>query len=491
MNRTHTAQLICLFLANVLPAQVDAPLADAVEKRDAATVASLLKQKCDVNAQQADGMTALHWAVYQDDLPMARALIKAGAEVKAQNRYGVAPLSLACANGNGPLVELLLDRGTDPNSTLRGGETALMTAARTGRLGAVRALLAKGAKVDATEARSQTALMWAAAEGHAAVVDALIQAGADFRKPLNSGFTPLFFAVREGRIEVTRRLLAAGVDVNGTMQIVERRGKGPVKGTSPLLLAMENGHFELAAVLLGAGGNPNDTRTGYTPLHALSWIRKPDKGDSDSSVPPPIGSGRLTSLQFAHKLVEAGADVNFRKKDKSGGRRKISTPGTTPFLCAAGTADTAYMKTLLELDADPKLNNAQNQTPLMMAAGIGELPEADGPGTKPEHFEAVQFLLELGAEINAVDNNGETAMHATAYKSLPKVAQLLSDRGADIRIWAKKSKQGRTPLSIAQGYRPGNFKPSFETVAAIEKIMLAQGVTPPLPPKKHGKGYRD
>lgn len=436
-------------------------------------------------------MTALHWAVFQDDLPTVKTLIQAGARVQAKNRYGVAPLSLACTNGNGPLVDLLLERGADPNTMLRGGETALMTAARTGRVGAVRALLAKGAKVDAVEARSQTALMWAAAEGHTAVVDALIEAGADFRKAIRSGFTPLFFAVREGRTAVTRRLLAAGVDVHGTMQIKRRRGKGPAKGTSPLLLAMENGHFDLAVVLLGAGADPNDSRTGYSPLQTLSWIRKPDKGDSESSNPPPIGSGRLTSLQFARKLVAAGADVNARKQDRSGGRRKISVPGTTAFLCAAGTADTALMKTLLELGADPKVNNAQNRTPLMMAAGMGELPEADGPGTKPEHFQAVKFLLDLGAEIDAVDKNGETAMHATAYKSLPKVAQLLSNRGADIKIWARKSKQGRTPLSIAQGYRPGNFKPSFETVAAIEKIMLAQGVKPPLPPKKRGRAYRD
>jgi len=356
---------------------------------------------------------------------------------------------------------------------------------------AVASLLEKKADVNARQADGMTALHWAVYQDDAPTARALIQAGADFRKSIKSGFTPLFFAVREGRIEVTRRLLAAGVDVNGTMPIKKRRGKGPVKGTSPLLLAIENGHFELAAVLLGAGGNPNDDRTGYAPLHALSWIRKPDKGDSDSSIPPPIGSGRLTSLQFARKLVAAGADVNARKKDRSGGRRKISVPGTTAFLCAAGTADTAYMKTLLELGADPKINNAQHRTPLMMAAGIGEPPEADGPGTKPEHFEAVMFLLDLGVEINAVDKNGETAMHATAYKSLPKVAQLLSDRGSDIKIWAKKSKQGRTPLSIAQGYRPGNFKPSFETVAAIEKIMRAKGVTPPPPPKKRGTGYRD
>ena len=91
VDRTHIAPLLCLLWADVLPAQVAAPLADAVEKRDATAVARLLEQKADVNAHQVDGMTALHWAVYQDDLPTARVLIRAGAKVKAKNRYGVAP----------------------------------------------------------------------------------------------------------------------------------------------------------------------------------------------------------------------------------------------------------------------------------------------------------------------------------------------------------------------------------------------------------------
>lgn len=253
----------------------------------------------------------------------------------------------------------------------------------------------------------------------------------------------------------------------------------PVKNTSPLLLAMENGHFELATVLLEAGANPNDDRTGFAPLHAMSWIRKPEKGDNESGTPPPRGSGKLTSLDFVKTLVKHGADVNFRKKSNGGGRLRISVKDTTPFLCAASTADVDYMKTLLELGADPKALNATNQTALMMAAGIDEKPEGDGPGTAEEHLAAVKFMLELGADVNAVDQNGETAMHGAAYKSLPAVVQFLADRGADIKIWSRKTKQGRTPLSIAEGYRPGNFKPSFETVAAIKKVMLAAGVTPP------------
>src|SRR5262249_49926589 len=157
----------------------------------------------------------------------------------------------------------------------------------------------------------QTALMWAAAEGHVAVVDLLLKAGADPQATLaNSGFNPFFFAVREGRIEVVRTLLKAGVDVNATMDPRKPSGKGPRKGTSALMLAVENGHFDLALVLLEAGADPNDQRSGFTPLHALTWVRKPNRGDGDDGDPPPIGSGNLSSLQFAKKLIEHGADVN-------------------------------------------------------------------------------------------------------------------------------------------------------------------------------------
>src|SRR5688572_28373388 len=181
-------------------------LADAVEKSDAAAIRTLLEQGVDVNAAQADGMTALHWAARLDDVELAKRLT--GANVNAANRYGITPLSVACQNGSAAMVESLLERGADPNASLRGGESPLMTAARTGKPGPVKALLARGAVVDAKERKGQTALMWAAADGHAEVVELLLKVGGDFRATLpDSGFTPWFFAARDGRAAVIRVLL--------------------------------------------------------------------------------------------------------------------------------------------------------------------------------------------------------------------------------------------------------------------------------------------
>src|SRR5262249_16070491 len=118
-----------LLATSAIAGSADAPLADAAEKLDRDKLAALLEQKVDVNAPQVDGMTALHWAAYLDDLPLAKLLVSAGANVKVENCYAVTPLSLACTNGNSELVELLLDKGADPNTTLRGGERVLMTAA--------------------------------------------------------------------------------------------------------------------------------------------------------------------------------------------------------------------------------------------------------------------------------------------------------------------------------------------------------------------------
>ena len=452
----------------------DTPLADAAEQQDATAMRALLDAGADVQAAQQDGMTALHWAAYHDDVSAAKLLVKAGADAGAETRYGVQPLSLACLNGNAEMVKLLLEAGADPEATLAGGETALMTASRTGRPGAVQALLARGADVNAKDRRGQTALMWAAADGHREVVDLHLAAGADFRTPLASGFTPLLFAVREGRTGVALRLLDAGLDVNDALQ-----SSGRKKGPNPLLLAVENAHFQTAVALLEAGADPNAQPEGHGALHAISWVRKPIRGDGN---PPPVGSGNVSALDFVRAMAAHGADVNLRLAAGESGFADFTTTGATPLVLAARTGDLPLLNVLLELGADPSITNSDSSTALLAAAGIGDLGSGqEAAGSEAEAIETIKLLLELGLDVNAVDENGETAIHGAAYQNWPKLIQFLVASGADVSVWNRRNRWGWTPLLIAQGYREGNFRPDPATSAAIESAMRAAGVTPPAP----------
>jgi ankyrin repeat protein len=458
-------------------------LADAAERQDRATVLELLKKGGAADAAQADGTTALHWAVYHDDAETAALLIKAGANANAINRYGVSPLIQACKNGSAALVKLLLDAGADVNVTLKGGETALMLAARSGDAEAVQMLLTRRADPNTRERLGQTALMWAAAEGHTGVIRVLLDAGADLNATLDSGFTPFFFAVREGHLGAVRTLVAAGADINAILRKpAEEPGPRPTSSgrTTALALAVQNGHFELAIALVDAGADPNDQRTGFPPLHMLPGVRKPDSSDTSDGATP-NGAGRLSSLQFAREIVKRGANVNLRLPEGAprvpATSSRIASAGATPLLFAADRSDVPLMRLLLELGADPLLSNSSGTTPLMAAAGVGTKEAAEEAGEENEAFEAVTMLLDLGADVNAVDRTGDTAMHGAAYNHYPRVVNLLAQRGADPGIWGKPNRNGLTPLFIAEGYVSDGLRPDPPTIEAITKLMLAVGLS--------------
>ena len=157
-------------------------------------IRALLKNGTDVNVPEADGTTALHWAVRADDVESVQALLRAGAKANVANRNGITPLSLAALNGTRIVVEALIEAGADVNALLPQGQTALMMAARAGHVDAVNVLLSRGADVNAREqVLGETALIWAAAENHPDVIKALVARGAD----VNGRSNPLTFPREE------------------------------------------------------------------------------------------------------------------------------------------------------------------------------------------------------------------------------------------------------------------------------------------------------
>jgi ankyrin repeat protein len=493
-----------IFAFVLLLTLADTRLPDAVMRADREAVKTLLQQKTDVNAAQPDGTTALHWAVRQNDLTTAQALLRAGAKPDAVTRYGLTPLYFACQNGNAAMVDLLLRAGVDANSANPGGETALMTASRTGSLDTVKLLVDRGASVNAKESvRGQTALMWAVTENHFDVAKYLISRGADINaqtkveipdgttgKPEarsgdigahgpgmyrgravpspSGGLTVLHFAGRDGNLAMTRMLVEAGADLE--------RPAG--NGTRPLVTAIINNHIELALYLLDKGADPNAPDDFYkrTPLFAAVEMRNPD---FTRDTPTPIADTR-DPMDLIKALLNRGANPNAQVNTTPfRGFYQVSAnwvnfDGQTAFIRAALNGDVTLMRLLLEHGADPSIKTYEGSSALMAASGLNWVVAQTYSRSEDEYLEAAKLCLEKGNDVNAVNNQGFTAMHGATNRGFDKMVQLLADRGAMLDV---KDKQGRTPMAFAEGVflavQPPVRKPN--TIALLDKLIKQDG----------------
>ena len=470
------------------------PLIEAVKAGNREAVRALLKQRTDVNTPEADGTTALHWAVRADDVESVQALLRAGARVNVANRNHITPLSLAALNGTRIIVEALVEAGADVNALLPQGQTALMMAARAGHVEALDVLLSHGADLNAREhVLGETALIWAAAENHPEVVKALVAHGAD----VNGRSNPLTFPQSEfgdgksGRLTVLPKgswapiMYAARQNATGALRALAESGAN-LNATDPdnmtaLLVAIINAHYDAAVLLLDIGADPNiGDIAGMTPLYAAVDMNTfPDT----PGRPTPKRSGKRDAVDVVTALLARGANPNailsgpilVRVHDRGDGTLGA---GATPLMRAAKKGDVEMMRALLAHGADPKLRTKTGTEALMFTAGFGGAGRftafEDKQASEADFIAAAGLCLERGADINAVNENGQTALHLAVTVRSEAFITFLTERGARVDV---KDKQGRTPIDLASGAGGrgrGAAAPVRESVVALLRAALGR-----------------
>jgi ankyrin repeat protein len=463
--RAGSSVALILTVGLTTPVGADSDVADAAMRGDGAAVRALLSQKADVNAPQADGATALHWAVYRGDLTLAHLLIRAGADHRIANRNGVTPLSLASSNGNAALVAALLESGADPNEPLPTGKTNLMLAAGAGNPDAVKALLDAGADVNAREGlRGTTALMWAADRARTDAVKLLVARGADLRARSNPA--PAGRGARLGKSGDPRKAVAAQGAARAAGQALDLDALGGARG--------------LARAVTAAPAGPTAPSAPAPP--------------SEPDEPAQATTGELTALVYAVRsndlesvriLLDAGADVN-----------QVSGYGWSPLLVATQNRYYKLASFLLDRGADPNLANKGGWTPLYLATDNRNIENGDYPVRKADmdHLEFIKLLLDRGADVNArvkdstetrtvftdqwLDENGATAFLRASQSGDVVLMRLLLAYGADPKI---NTVLNVTPLQVAAGigWVEGiTFEWSEASSVEAVKLLLELGVDP-------------
>ena len=478
---------------------------------DAELASMLLYAGANVGAKtRLGGYTPLHLAAQIGNAAVIAPLVAAGAQVSALTATGATALMQAAHSGSTDSVRILLENGADPNlKETANGQTALMFAAASDRIDVVKLLIARGADIKATSrVEDFSALTMSSEVDQNGVPRQAPEARAGdvpgVTRPFNyneligkhGGLSALHFAARQGAIATTEALLAAGADVN-------QRCAGDK--TTPIIVAAVNGHFDLVSFLLDKGADPNlVSEAGMFPLYAV--INTQWQPRSFYPQPRAYLQQKTDYLTLMKKLLDKGADPNMRIYRKPWFTEynfellRTDDSGATAFWRAAWGADIAAMKLLVEHGADPNIRTMKIASRGNFQGGTrggtdsdptGRLPmPTGGPGATAltavagtgysegfagnAHryaptglFAAVKYLVEeLGADVNAEDEDGNTAVHNAASRGDNEMIQYLVSKGADV---TKVNRRGQTTVDMANG-------PVQRTQPYPETIKLLEGL---------------
>jgi ankyrin repeat protein len=485
------------------------PLLMAADQGHATVIAALVSGGADVKAANALGTTPLMLAAASGNPQAVTILVENGAEIDATEKtFGQTPLMFAASNNRVEAMKALIKAGANLKAAskvnnvgnLSGPEQEFLAAASgsgnqaggngTGRNGQVVAPGAATAPAAAAQGGGGGRRGFGGKPG--------IERPYFYNELIDKqgGHTALILAARSGYTDAVKTLVAAGADVNQISQ---------GDSTSPLLIASINGHFDLAKWLLDQGADPNAAASnGVTPLYAalnVTWAPR-------ALYPQPraYNQQQITYLDFMKALLDKGADPNKRLTKKvwyseyNFDLAGVDEIGATPFWRAAFAGDVAAMAMLHEHGADPHIPTMRpaGRRPLGDAGAAREAQDVSGlapipiggPGVPPlqaaagvgfgEGFAAnshihspagflpgIKFLVEVaGADVNAPDHDGNTALHHAAARGDNDSILYLVSKGADV---TRVNREGQTVADMANG-PVQRVQPWPETLKLLEKL---------------------
>ncbi len=433
-------------------------LAWAVHRDDPPMAELLINAGGNVNAANDYGVTPLSLACTNRNSALVAILLDAGANPNAALSTGETPLMTCAKTGSVDAVTSLLAHRPDVNAENRRGQTALMWAAANKRPEIARLLIERGANVNAS---SRTLKGFTPPQYFTYGVPEFItdEPSAETHPDLmtsRGGFTPLMFAARAGDLETAGVLVAARANLNHA---------SPDYG-SALVVASLNGHELLAIFLAEQRADPNIADGwGFTALHYALRDGINAIGMARSRVPSDRQWLRSNMPALVIALLEHGANPNARvtkglppydylpyAREDNGQLPYLRQPGATPFLLAAASTDLPSMRALVAAGADPLAATDEGATPLMVAAGLGKLTRLS-PEQEATALEAVRMTVALGADVDTALKDGRTALMGAAHLGANTIVEFLAERGANLNA---KDKYGQTALGVAEGRSPGS-----------------------------------
>lgn len=350
----------------------------------------------------------LHQAAMIGNLADVRAALAANASINAENEGHMTALGVAALYGHAEVVTTLLRAGGNVGAD-QGGETVLMLAAHEGHAPVVEALLTAGADIKAKDRNGMTALMAAAASNRAAALRVLLAKGADPNAANPDGATALMAATFGGHVEAVQVLLGAGANMNITDS----------NGRTPLMAAALSGNAALARVLID---------------------RKVDLNAEDA--------GGLTAVNYA----AANGHLEFVDLLEKAG---VTKGNDLALAFAVRGCHTPVIRRLL--DAGAKTTVELQGSPMIVLAAAANC------------IEAVDTLMKKGADVNGVNEDGETALMQAAQMGFVELVQMLLDHGADL----EKTSKGRQSAWLLAAM--GN---QLEVVEIFKKYRAAHPTNP-------------